>query len=216
MRDQHSGWSNVPPPPPEQTQSFIALGDQQLAYRIYGVMTQNWGDTGGRSTAFKEYNYSNLIQWFTRLSLMDQHSSFIPFLASFYFSNVRDDEKLRDVIGFLAQAGLRKGNQNWRWLGQAIALARFELKDQELALNLAYKLADINEPDMPGWTKQMPAFILNNQGNKQAAYSVMLRLLQSNAETMHPNEVLFMRDYLCTRLQTKQQAEQNPLCKGVE
>ena len=216
MRDQDSGWSNVPPPPPQQTQSLIAIGDQQLAYRIYGVMTQNWGDIGGRSIAFREYNYNNLIHWFKSLSLIDQRSSFIPFLASFYFSNVKDKEKLRSVIDFLAQAGLRKGNQNWRWLGQAIALARFNLKDQELALDLAYKLADIDEPNMPDWAKQMPAFILNNQGNKQAAYKVILRLLQSNAETMHPNEVLFMRDYLCTRLQTKQQAAKNPLCKGRE
>lgn len=215
LRPVQMQWGNIPPPPSSLSAPVIALGDTQWAYRIYAIFLQNMGEVSGRNISFTEYNYQNLTAWLRTLYSMDNQSSYMPFLAAFYYGNVKDPDKLRLMIDFLATVGERPGHNNWRWLGQAIALARFELKDNALALRLSYKLAALNEPDMPGWTKQMPAFILNNMGDKAGAYTVMLKILQSNAEQMHPNEVFFMRDYICTRLQTDREARANPLCQNT-
>lgn len=220
-RDFQTRWNNVPPPPSSQNISTAGMGDTQLSYRLYALMIQSMGDTGGRIIGFDKYNYDNLTRWLDRISALDNRSSLLPFLASYYFSNVKDPDKLRALIGFLAKAGQKptppnSAQQNWRWLGQAITLARFNLKDQELALDLAYKLANLDEPNMPGWTKQMPAFILNNKGDKEGAYQIMLKILQSSAETLPPEELFFTRDYICTRLQTPEQARLNPLCQEAK
>ncbi len=220
-RDFQTRWSNVPPPPSRANISAAGLGDIQLSYRLYALMIQSMGDTGGRIISFDQYNYDHLTGWLSTISALDKRSSLLPFLAAYYFSNVKDPDKLRAVIKFLAEAGQKPSQtyskqQNWRWLGQAITLARFNLKDKDLALELAYKLAALEEPDMPGWTKQMPAFILNNKGDKEGAYKIMLKILQSNAETLPPEELFFTRDYICTRLQTPKQAQNNPLCQELK
>jgi len=220
-RDWQTRWSNVPPAPSEKNRFISGVGDMQLAYRFYALMLQNMGNTSGRIIAFDHYNYHHLSDWLFAISDMDKRSVLPPFLASYYFSNVKDRDKLRLVIRYLSEAGQKPspkgvGEPNWRWLGQAIALARFELKDLDLALELAYKLAALNTPDMPIWTKQMPAFILNNKGNKDGAYQIMLKILQSNAESLPPEELFFTRDYICRRLQTREQAQNNPLCQYKE
>ena len=57
-------WLNVPSVPSHNASSVFALGDQQFSYRVIGNMLQNLGDTGGRSTALRDYDYERLSGWF--------------------------------------------------------------------------------------------------------------------------------------------------------
>ena len=43
-------------------------------------------------------------------------------------------------------------------------------------------------------------FILQEEGQSELAYKIMLNILISNADAMHPNEVNFMTDYICNTL----------------
>ncbi len=87
--------------------------------------------------------------------------------------------------------------------------------DLDLAYSLAQELASIEKEDMPGWTKQMPAFILNAKGDKETAYAMLIELLKSSAQDMHPNEVNFTRDYICTRILEPSKAQANPICQDI-
>ncbi len=199
-KDLKAQWLNVPPVPSENRSSFIALGDKQMAYRYYTIMLQNLGNTGGEIQSLKNYNYEYLREWFFVLDKLDQQSNAVPLLAAYYFGAVTDKEKLEFIYDYLSIIGQRPEGEKWRWLGHAVFLARHISKDQDRALKLAYLLADNKSPDLADWAKQMPAFILADTGDTAAAYEIMMNILISNVDTLHPNEINFMTDYICNTI----------------
>ena len=206
-------WANVPPVPPQSSAAMITLGDRQFAYRINGIMLQNLGDTGGRVTGLQDYNYSELGRWFFLQDRLDPVSNYIPLLAAFYFGATENKEDLIPVVDYLATVGQRTEGQKWRWLAQAVYLSRFKQGDLNKALDLAYKLAAMDLPNMPAWTDQMPAFIMMAKGEKPAALEIILSIMRDQADKVDPAEMVFMRSLVCERLITPQEAEQLELCK---
>lgn len=215
VRHTQARWLNVPPVPSKAAASTFALGDRQFAYRTIGIMLQNLGDTGGRSTALDDYDAQALAQWFYLEDELDPRSHYVPFLAAYYYGAARDPKNLRPLIEYVKTIGHREGGERWRWLAHAVYIARWQMNDLDLALELAYELANLQHEDMPVWTRQMPAFILNAQGNKEEAEEVMMEILKSSADKIHPNEVNHMRDYICTRLLDVAEAAKNPLCHNI-
>lgn len=211
-----AAWENVPYPPSKNGIVMAALGDQQLAYRVLGMMLQNFGEIGGRSTKFEDYNYENLGKWFFLADSLDPKSNFVPLLAAYYFGATKVKEDLDHVIDYLAHVGKRNYGQHWRWLSQAMFIAKFQQEDHEKALALAYDLADMWTDDMPAWAKQMPAFILADMGQKESALALLLSLIHEGADKFHPAEVNFMRSYICERILTKREAQIEPICQGYD
>lgn len=207
-----TSWANVPPPPTTFGASLTALGDQGLAYRTYSVMLQNLGDIGGRVTMFRDYDFDMVGRWFFLLDKLDPVSQYVPYLAAFYYGATEEKEQLRPVVDYLAAVGRRPGAQRWRWMGQAVFLARFRLDDLDLALKLSHELAALDEPGMPRWTKQMPAFVMNAQGDRAASYQLLLTMLREEADQMQPAEVNFIIWYMCERLLAPDEAKADPVC----
>jgi hypothetical protein len=87
--------------------------------------------------------------------------------------------------------------------------------DPDLAYDIATELAARNDPGIPFWTKELPAFIKNAAGDRQTSYDILMSLLKSDAGTLPPQEVRAMRDYICTRLLNFREAAQNSLCDGL-
>lgn len=193
-------WHNVPALPEIKNTSLISMGDAQFAYRSYALTLQNLGDTNGRKTSLKNYDYAQLYKWFLFLDQLDPRSSATPMMAAYYYGSVRDKQKLDYVLDYLSIVGQRPEGEKWRWLGHAVFLARHEQKDNDRALELAYLLAANKSPDLADWAKQMPAFILQEQGDTELAYKIMLNLLKSNVDSLHPTEINYMVDYICNTL----------------
>ncbi len=212
VRDSRAQWNNVPPAVSKGAMSAATLGDEQMSYRLAAMMLQNMGNTGGRTIKFEEYDYERLMKWFTRVYELDPRSNVLPLLAAYYYSATPDPQQLRRVIDFLEIAGNSAEGQKWRWLAQAVYLARFRLNNQDLALRLAQKLAAIDNPAMPGWTRRMPAFILSDLGQEQAAYALLLQVLKSGGGKMEASEVNETIYYICTRLLKPEEAANNDLC----
>ena len=215
VRGEREKWMNVPPAPDSRYAAAYGLGDAQLAYRSLALIIQNMGDTGGRTTSLADYDYYELVKWFFLEDLLDPLSNHVPYLAAFYFGGVQDPEKFRPVIDYLVKDGSRPEGEKWRFLAHAVYLARFELEDSDLALSLANKLARVNNPHMPGWTRQMRAFVMNAQGKKDAAYALLMEMLQTEPEKLAPNEGNFLRWYICERVLEKSEADINPICKDI-
>ncbi len=195
-----SSWANVPPVPLQEKASLLSLGDKELSYRYYAAMLQNLGNTGGRFEPLNNYNYKLLKNWFFLENYLNPTSNAVPMLAATYFGSATDKSKLLEVLDYLAVVGSRPEGEKWRWLGHAVFLAKHVLKDNKKALELAYKLAANESPDLADWAKQMPAFILQEEGQTELAYKIMLNILISNVDTMHPNEINYMQDYICNTL----------------
>lgn len=215
-RDKQAQWINVPPVPPAQAGQAVMLGDTQMAYRTAGIMMQNLGDVGGKVTALRDYDYERLGQWFRRLDNWDHRSDFAPMLAAYYYGGTPEGSDLPPIISYLADIGRPGENEKWRWLAQAIFLARYRLGDMEWAQALAYELAALDQENMPAWTKQMPAFILMAKGDKEAAYDILMQILTGEVDKLDPAEIYFMQDYICKRILTPEKAHDDPLCAAIK
>ncbi len=206
-------WNNVPTVPTEFSMSGAALGDDQVAYRMTGYFLQNTGNVGGNYELLKIYNYETLEKWFYLSETFDPKANYVPFLAAYYFGALEDPpEKLDPVIRYLAHHGQLKIAQKWRWLAHAVYLSRYKQGDMEKALKYANILHDL-DVEMAPWARQMPAFVNLGMGNKQAAYELMVRMLASEKDKVHPNEVNEMVKFICERALEPAQARENPLCQ---
>lgn len=214
IRGVQAKWTNVPPPPDKKYAAAYGLGDKTFAYRLNGIMIQNFGDTGGRVTSLKDYNFENLAKWFFLQHYLDPNSDYIPYVASYLFGSLQEPEKYRPVLSYLETVGTMPQGEKWRWLAHATFMARYTIKDLDLALRLAEKLAALANENMPAWATNMPAFILAAQGEKEAAYALLLEILKSSGDKMHPNEVNSTRIYICTRILSEEEAAVNPLCEN--
>ncbi|MCB1783003.1 MAG: hypothetical protein KDI13_03335 [Alphaproteobacteria bacterium] len=215
VRGEQARWTNIPPAPDKHFAASYALGDAELSYRIIGLMIQNMGDYGGRTTSLADYDYHALAKWLFLEDFLDPHSDYVPYLAGYYFGSVQKPEEFRPVLGYLETIGRRPEGEKWRWLLQAIWITRFKLGDLDRAIELSYELARVNNPNLPEWAHQMPAFVMNAKGEKEAAYALMLQLLKTRGDRMDPTEVNAMRGYICEQILSKQEAELNPLCKKL-
>lgn len=199
-KNYHKQWQNVPQAPSYASTLINFGGDKQLAYRTYASILQNTGSIDGQSVSLRQYDYQSLKDWFFVSHRLDSQSDAVPVLAAYYFGSIDDQARLNYVLDYLSHVGQSPNGEKWRWLGHAVFIARHQMKDNERALELAYKLADNKSPDLADWAKQMPVFILNDQGDSELAYKIMLNLLITNADKLHPNELFFMQEYICTQI----------------
>jgi len=209
-------WDNVPPPPTSQSAAMVSLGDPEIAYRLFGYFLQNAGNTGGKYESLRNYDYAMLEQWFMVADDLNPRSDLVPFLAAFYFGVLYDEpEKMRHVARYLAKAGMAPYPEKWRWLAHAAYLARHQVKDLPLALEYANTLA--NHPgDVAIWGRQMPAFVQLGMDNKQASYEIMRKILITDGEKLHPNEVNYMIDFICKQTLSPEEAARDPICQSPQ
>ncbi len=120
VRDVRAKWGNVPPAPDMKYAASMGLGDRSFAYRSNGIMIQNLGDTGGRTTPLKDYDYNALADWFFLQNALDPHSNYVPYLAGYYFSALQEPEKYYPVLDYLEKVGSQDDGKRWRWLAQAV------------------------------------------------------------------------------------------------
>jgi len=210
-------WDNVPPAPSVMSASAMTLGDTQMSYRFLGLLLQIYGNTGGRYTAMKNYDYNALKQWFDVLHEMDSRSEYLPFLVSYYFTaGQQTPDQLRIAVQFLEKAGVGTGDMQWRWLAQAVFLARYRLNDIQYALDLSHKLENHADPAVGLWARNLPSIIMGNMGEKDAALSLSLALLKEYGATMDHREVYYLKTYICNQLLEPEKRGLFALCHDID
>ncbi len=199
-------WPGIPPAPSKNGALSTTLGDAQFFYRFGALTLQNVGDTGGRNQSFAKYDYNDLKPWFWLLHELDGQSNHIPMAAAFYFGATKNPEKTRIIVDYLAEVGLNEDGDRWRWLAHAVFLARYNLKDIDYALELAYKLSSMNPvgDSLPMWARHMPVFVLTAMDEKEAAIALMEGVLLT-ASNLPQTEKNFIRSYLTERLYVEEE-----------
>tara|TARA_B100001564_G_C20657861_1_gene680104 strand:- start:634 stop:1383 length:750 start_codon:yes stop_codon:yes gene_type:complete len=189
----------VPDVPSKLSVKALSLGDEQTYFRILGYELQNAGDSFGRFTALKLYDYNKLYHWFSLLDTLSPQSHYIPSMASYYYSQTQNTPDVIHVINYLDEHASADLYHKWWWMSQAVYLAKHKLENDELALKLAYKLASTPRDDIPLWAKQMPAFILEKQGEMDQALMIIADILD-NVEEFDQGELNFMHHFVTERL----------------
>jgi hypothetical protein len=196
-------WPGVPSPPPAALAPFLTLGDDQLFYRTAAFGLQNMGDGGGRTTPLAAYDYGRLDGWFRLLDRLDPAARYVPTLAGWYFGQTDQPADLRRIVAYLTAIGARDPAHNWRWLAQAVYLARHRLHDVPLALGIARHLAGLAGTQAPLWVRQMPAFVLAEVGDHEAARDLLETILATDPN-LPDDERAFMRRLIDQQLSTRE------------
>lgn len=198
VKDIKPNLSIVPPLPSEVEVKALAFGDEQFYFRVLGMQIQNAGDTFGRSTPLKNYNYKTLSQWFYLLDTLDRRSNYIASLASYYYSNSQNVSDVPYVVDYLEKHASYDPAKKWWWLSQAVFLANHRMEDKQRALELARELA-ASPAKMPMWARQMPAFIMADLGEREEAYALIQGLSES-LDDLTQGELNFMNYFIKDRL----------------
>ena len=175
-----------------------ALGDSQLAFRTLAFSLQNSGDSFGRFTALKNYDFEVVAGWLHLLDKLDAKSNYTPSIASYYYSNTQRKEDNKYIVEYLNSHYDTDPKNKWWWLTQAVSIANFKMKNKELALKYAKKLAQ-SEAEIPLWARNMGIFILEQMGEKDQAYN-LIREIAENREQYSESELNFMNYFIKERL----------------
>jgi hypothetical protein len=185
---------------PSKSQFLISsLGNEEYLFRYYTVQLQNSGDTFGRFTPLREYNYQYLRDWMINLDILNDKSSALPALASYYYSNTQNIADNIFLIEYLEQNYYKHPELKWWWMTQAISLARFKLRDNVLALKLALILKENPNKNMPKWARQLPALVYADLGEKELALAIVKDLIE-NSDDYSQSELNYMSFFLKEKL----------------
>lgn len=193
----------VPDVPRLEAVQALSLGDPQLYFRALALVLQNTGDTYGRFTSLKEYDYSKVAQWMYLLDGLDARSDMVPSMAAYYYSNTQNTPDVRYLVDYLYAHASRDIAHKWWWLIQAIYLAMHKLQDNDLAMKVA---APLNNDAVPVWARQMVAVVHEKRGEMEDALQIMLTI-QKNTATIEDKDLRYMRYFIDERLKKLEEFE---------
>lgn len=187
----------VPNAPGEVAVKALSFGENQAFFRLLALMLQNFGDTYGRFTPLKDYDYAMLERWMHLLDTLDNRSDYMPMLASYYFSRTQRPEDVRYLVRYLQDHTEGRLKTKWWWRTQAVYLANHTLKDSDWALQLAKPLQ--YTADVPAWVQQLPAFMHEQRGEFAEALMIMEHV-RDHMEELTPGEINFIRHFIEERI----------------
>lgn len=172
----------VPDVPGRDALHALTFGDDEFYFRLLAFNLQNAGDTFGRSTSLRYYDFNKLYHWFNLLDELDPKSNMIPAMATYYFSQTQNTEDVRYVVDYLYTHSVRDVGAKWWWLVQSIYLAMHKLNDKDLALKVSQPL--VNKA-VPVWAQQMAAVVREKRGEMEDA----LRIMETIKEHAEANDI---------------------------
>jgi len=187
----------VPDVPGKTAVKALSFGDEQFYFRVLALDIQNAGDTFGRFTELYKYDFKKLYAWFTLLDSLDNDSDYIPFLASYYFSQTQHVPDTRYVVDYLYEHSKDRPSKNYWWLSQAAYIAEHKLKDRELALKVATPLEHAD--DAPFWARQLPAFVHERRGEMDDAARI-IENIEAHTKDIPDAELRFMTYFVNERI----------------
>jgi len=174
----------------------IAMGSEHLMSYLLVVRLQLHDNQAGRHFSYAGIDYQLLIDWLEQITELNPASEYPMMLASRVYSQTRDHGRLRLILGFIQRRFDDNPQLHWRRLAEATVIARHQLEDLELALQMAEKLA--RQPAtvvMPAWARDMRFLLLANLNELESAIAIIQALLQSAAVT-DEDEQRFLQEKL--------------------
>lgn len=197
-------------PTAKQTEAF-SLGDKELYFRSKTLDLQMAGDTFGRTTALKDYDFPLLKKWFFYLDSLDAKSNFTPSIAAYYFARTQHPKDTIYVLDYLEKHADNDPKNKWWWYSQGIYLANSVLGDKQRALEIAVKLRNV-QGDLPIWARQMEAFMREDLGDKDSAELIMCDVFE-NFKNIPDFERNFMMYFFQERMATVKDKDMNEIAK---
>lgn len=184
-----------------------AFGDRQFLFRYLALQIQNAGDNGGRVTPLRDYDYDKVVAWLDLLDDLDEITHWPIAMANGYFGQTPETEDVRPVVRYMQAHVAEDPRRKWPWLVNGIYLARHRLKDNWVALDLAYQLHHYDFAEMNAVSLQMPALVLDDLEQYTRAVGEMLALENRRGGEFSIEERRWIDDFV-TAAQTRSQVRQ--------
>lgn len=195
-RDIQPDMGIVPEVPGRETLHALAFGDNEFYFRVTAFTLQNAGDSFGRFTSLRYYDFNKLYHWFTLMDELDSRSNMIPSMATYYYAQTQNTPDVRYVVDYLYEHSVKDVEHKWWWLLQSIYLASHKLNDLDLALKVAKPLQN---DKVPVWAREMTAVVHEKRGEMEDALGIM-EAIRDNVENIPQADLNYMTYFVKERL----------------
>jgi hypothetical protein len=203
----------ITPYPPTKTEiEALSFGDKQFFYRKLTFKLQNAGDKFGHYTNFAQHDYHKLRRWFEALDNIDTQSQYIPYMAAYYYSIVKDTQRSKIIAEYITNYAKKNPQQHWRLLTTAAYIYYKEIGKSNKEIK---EIGDIlSRLNIPTWAKALAAFYLEDSGDICNAYKLIIKISQNNILTEKTNtEDQFLINILRENINKLQNINKNELIK---
>ncbi|MEQ8966047.1 MAG: hypothetical protein RID91_09500 [Azospirillaceae bacterium] len=190
---------DLAPPPDPRAMAALSLGDPQFAFRAASLRLQHAGSLDGRTVAWSALDHRLMAEWFRALDRLDPRPDIVPAMAALLYAPAADRTGAAAIVDYLEDHALRDPAGKWRWLAQAVHVARYRMEDPRRALDLARTLRGLPVADLPYWARQLEVFVLADLGDRAAARALLLALLESDPD-LPDHERRWIRWYIARNL----------------
>lgn len=175
---------------------LLSFNDSITASKITMLWLQAFDNQPGISISLQDLNYDKVISWLDLVLQLDDKTQY-PLLAAIrFYAEVQNPDKQRKMVNFVSNKFIEKPNERWASMAHAVYIAKFRLKDIELALACAKLLRQYAKGNnVPFWAKQMEIFILEDMGELESAMVLIGGLLESG-ELKDPHQRRFLGNRL--------------------
>ena len=183
-------------PYPLSTRVYViaSLGEPVMAAKLLNLWLQAFDNQPGISLPLHALDYSVVTQWLDTILELDPNGDYPMLAAARVYGSVNDRVKQRAMMDFIYEKFTQDPDKHWRWLANAVIIAKHELKDMQLALKYAEALADsTTSKNVPYWAKDMRIIVLEDMGEIEAA-KVLVGGLIASGEINDPNELNFLEN----------------------
>lgn len=193
----------------------LSFGDEEFYFRTRAFKLQNAGDTFGRFSALKDYDYKKLYDWFMLLDRLNSRSNYLPSMASYYYSQTQNTNDTKYIIDYLEERSDKNPEENWWWYYQAAFISNYIYKDPNRALKIAYKIKNLKNPNIPIWARQLAAIIHSKRGEDCEALIIINDLLaeyekEESKRKIKNQEMNFMRYFVKKRVEGLKKRDFDP------
>lgn len=171
---------------------LISLDDSITASKLAMLWLQAFDNQPGISLSLQDLNYDHVISWLDLILNLDNKTQYPLFAAIRFYAEVQNPEKQRKMIQFVTEKFMEEPNHRWASMAHAVYIAKYRLKDINLALQTARLIREYAKGDkVPYWAKQMEIFILEDMGELESAMVLLGGLLESG-ELKDPQQRKFL------------------------
>ncbi len=174
----------------------LSMGSEQLFSYLLAIRLQLHDNQAGKHIRYSQLDYERLVNWLDQIYQLNTRSEYTMMLASRVYSQTRDRDRLRTMLEYINRTFMLNPQLHWRRLAEASVIAKHQLGDLPLALQMADKLSRQPESvEMPRWARDIQFILLGDMNEFETAIAIIVALLQSDAVN-DPDELHFLQGKL--------------------
>jgi len=209
IKENHSiAYKSLEQPKSEWVYRLMSLNSVSLMAHMLTLKLQLHDNQQGRHVRYKNISYQKLSEWLLMLQSLNKDSEYTTLLAARVFTNTPNKQQLKRILETVVKLFEVNPQKNWRWMAEGAVIAKYHLKDLNIALSMAKKIAQQPKAiNIPMWARDLQFIILEEMNLLDSATYIVEQSLK-DTKGMHPDERRFLKKRLSALKQKVSKNEQ--------